>query len=238
MEVLPFALVGFGFNIAVQLNFVNVGRVHEALASLAEAPDHESTTRIIEEFRPTPARIELEVEAFHMAKLSAQSTQRTKRVVDHTERATFEYAAWSDVSGDLQLNEAKTVCILVQAKYISADDDTTRSIVEQQQRLYKACAQHVDSRSTISDCAASVRVEHPSYPVDNARLFIVTPRCSSAPFWCRRSVYSVVRFLFPGLGSAYRFLFHYSLSTLRYNLVMKVSIHHGVLDMSTLADVV
>merc|ERR1719336_3453623 len=237
MEVLPFALVGFGFNIAVQLNFVNVGRVHEALASLVEAPDHESATRIIEEFRPTPARIELKVEAFHTEK-HPRDTSELKRVVDHTESAIFEYAAWSDVSGDLQPNEAKTVCIMVQAKYISADDDTTRSIVEEQQRLCEACAQHVDSRSTISICAASVRVEHPSYPVDNARLFIVTPRGSIAPFWCRRSVYCVARFLFPGLGAAYRFLFHYSLSTSRYNLVKKVSIHHVVLDMSTLADVV
>merc|ERR1719330_450470 len=230
MGVLFYAAVAFGCHIAVQHAFaVNVGRVDEALASLAEAPDHESATRIIEEFRPTPARIEFEVEAFHMEK-NPNSTEHNKRVVDYTERATFEYAAWSDVSGDLQLNEAKTVCIMVQAKYISADDDTTRSIVEEQQRLCEACAQHVDSRSTISICAASVRVEHPSYPVDNARLFIVTPRGSSAPFWCRRSVYFVARFLFPGLGSAYRFLFHSSISTLRYNLVKKVSIHPGVLD--------
>lgn len=222
-SIFIFLVFGYAFHLAIQcvLSSVDISGVQQALASLEETMDKDTTADILDELRATPPQITIKAEAYHHESKGTTS-HRTEHVsIDHRETSSFNYGSWSDISGKLWgLDKYKIVSIAVLPEYICADEETDQSLRELEQSLTNVCRQYRRSVRTTH----SVRLAHPRYPVEDRRVFVTMARGTTRPWWLSSRIYAISRFGCPFCGTMYRWLFHNGMATVRYRLVKQVSI--------------
>eukprot|EP00931_Biecheleriopsis_adriatica_P094820 TRINITY_DN68436_c0_g1_i1.p1 TRINITY_DN68436_c0_g1~~TRINITY_DN68436_c0_g1_i1.p1 ORF type:complete len:144 (-),score=20.88 TRINITY_DN68436_c0_g1_i1:372-803(-) len=75
------------------------GKVTEKLESLEGGMDDEQTAVVFEELRKIPPKVKVIAEAYHTERSGSGDNETRSTVIDHTEKADFEYASWKDASG-------------------------------------------------------------------------------------------------------------------------------------------
>lgn len=223
----PFIIIFLAFGFVTHLAFqvttssMDVGGVRQALESLEETVDKDTTMQILSELRSLPPQITITAEAYHHES-KGTSHHRTEHVsIDHRETAVFNYGCWSDISGKLMgLEKYQIVSIAVLPEYICADEETDQALRDLEHSLTSLCKQHRRSVRTTQ----SVRLAHPNYPVTDRRIFVASNRAAKRSWWLRTRIYALCRYGCPFGGTLYRWLFHGMMTTVRYRLVKQVSV--------------
>eukprot|EP00928_Gymnodinium_smaydae_P069949 TRINITY_DN5389_c0_g1_i1.p1 TRINITY_DN5389_c0_g1~~TRINITY_DN5389_c0_g1_i1.p1 ORF type:complete len:370 (-),score=11.82 TRINITY_DN5389_c0_g1_i1:104-1213(-) len=220
------------------ISIIDPGSIHAALSSFSEGTTDEEAQKTLSELRCTPPVVTVTAEAYHTISRGSGKDRKRETIIDHTERADFQFASWLDTTPRIYgLEKYRQLEIMIVPTFNCDDKRTSEELQSLTQQLEGVCrgyGQSVRSRIDVYVKASALEVydtvsQGPVTVCSHNILATRSPGVELSRFWSP-NVYRCCCWIWPGAGTIYRMIYLLSNRRVVYPLVKRISMDVQLCD--------